>query len=82
MHTAKIGVVLLNMGGPSRLEDVRPFLYNIFSDREIIRLGPALLQKPLAWLIARKRAPKSRLLYEKIGGGSPIAAITYKQQLA
>lgn len=82
MHTAKIGVVLLNMGGPSRLEDVRPFLYNIFSDREIIRLGPALLQKPLAWIIARKRAPKSRLLYEKIGGGSPIAAITHRQQLA
>jgi ferrochelatase len=82
MHTAKIGVVLLNMGGPSRLEDVRPFLYNIFSDREIIRLGPALLQKPLAWFIARKRAPKSRLIYEKIGGGSPIAEITRAQQLA
>jgi ferrochelatase len=82
MHTAKIGVVLLNMGGPSRLQDVQPFLYNIFSDRSIIRLGPALLQKPLAWLIARKRAPKSRLMYEKIGGGSPLAKITHAQQLA
>ena len=59
MYKEKIAVILLNMGGPTRLEDVRPFLYNIFSDREIIRLGPALLQKPIAWYIARKRAPKS-----------------------
>ena len=25
-------VVLLNMGGPERLEDVEPFLFNLFSD--------------------------------------------------
>lgn len=50
-----------------------------FSDREIIRLGPALLQKPIAWYIARKRAPKSLKTYEKIGGGSPIIKITGQQ---
>ena len=82
MQTTKIGVVLLNMGGPTKLEDVRPFLYNIFSDREIIRLGPSLLQKPIAWYIARKRAPKSMEIYRKIGGGSPIARITGEQQSA
>lgn len=78
----KTGVVLLNMGGPEKLEDVRPFLYNIFSDREIIRLGPPLLQKPLAWYIARKRAPKSMATYASIGGGSPITSITRAQQMA
>lgn len=67
------------MGGPSCLEDVRPFLYNLFSDREIIRLGPAFLQKPIAWMIARKRAPKSRKNYAMIGGGSPLAEITAAQ---
>ncbi|HBT97530.1 MAG TPA: ferrochelatase, partial [Desulfobulbaceae bacterium] len=36
------------MGGPERQEDVGPFLTNLFSDRDIIRLGPAFLQKPLA----------------------------------
>ena len=82
MHKEKIAVILLNMGGPTRLEDVRPFLYNIFSDREIIRLGPALLQKPIAWYIARKRAPKSMDIYRQIGGGSPITAITQQQQYA
>jgi len=76
------GVVLLNMGGPEKPEDVRPFLYNIFSDREIIRLGPPFLQKPLAWYVARKRAPKSIATYGCIGGGSPITKITRAQEQA
>ena len=70
------------MGGPCRPEDVRPFLYNLFSDREIIQLGPALLQKPIAWLIARKRAPKSMANYARIGGSSPLYEITQAQALA
>lgn len=82
MKREKIGVILLNMGGPNSLEEVRPFLYNLFSDREIIRLGPPLLQKPLAWLIARRRAPKSRKIYQRIGGCSPLAEITTSQQQA
>ena len=78
----KTGILLLNMGGPRRQNDVLPFLKNLFSDREIIRLGPALLQKPLAALIARRRAPKSMVNYQKIGGGSPIAEITSRQAAA
>jgi ferrochelatase len=78
----KIGVLLLNMGGPERQQDVRPFLRNLFSDRQIIRLGPALLQKPLAALIAWRRTPKSQANYQKIGGGSPISAITALQAAA
>ena len=79
MHKHKTGVVLLNMGGPEKLEDVRPFLYNLFSDREIIRLGPFFMQKPLAWLISKRRVPKSMLTYEKIGGGSPLTRISREQ---
>ncbi|MCK5340951.1 MAG: ferrochelatase, partial [Desulfobulbaceae bacterium] len=77
-----IGVILLNLGGPERLEDVRPFLYNLFSDRKIIRLGPAFLQKPIAWWIAKRRAPKSRESYRLIGGGSPLRRITSEQAQA
>jgi ferrochelatase len=71
--------MFLNMGGPDSLESVRPFLYNLFSDREIIVLGPSFLQRPIAWWIAKKRAPKSMAAYEKIGGKSPIASITKEQ---
>ena len=35
-----IGVILLNLGGPETLADVEPFLFNLFSDRTIIRLSP------------------------------------------
>lgn len=73
------GIILLNMGGPERQEDVAPFLFNLFSDREIIQLGPACLQRPLAWYIARKRAGKSRKAYAHIGGGSPLKKLTMQQ---
>ncbi len=76
------GVLLLNLGGPETLDDVKPFLYNLFSDRQIIRLGPAFMQKTIARLIARRRAPESRENYRKIGGGSPINRITAKQARA
>ncbi len=82
MHSGKNGVILLNMGGPDTLDNVQPFLFNLFSDREIIPLGPAFLQKFLAWIIARRRAPKSRAIYAKIGGGSPLKDISFRQAKA
>ena len=78
-HTA---IVLLNLGGPDSLEAVRPFLFNLFSDRQIIKLGPPFMQKPLAWMIARRRATKSRKLYELIGGASQLLEITKAQAAA
>jgi ferrochelatase len=76
----KVGVVLLNLGGPASLDDVEPFLFNLFSDRKIIRLGPfAFMQKFIARRIAKKRAPVSRECYRLIGGGSPLARITDEQ---
>jgi protoporphyrin/coproporphyrin ferrochelatase len=75
----RIGVLLLNLGGPDKLEDVRPFLYNLFADPEIIRLPSPLLQAPLAWLISTLRASRSQENYKKIGGGSPLRRITEAQ---
>lgn len=33
-HTVeeKVGVLLLNLGGPETLDDVQPFLFNLFAD--------------------------------------------------
>jgi protoporphyrin/coproporphyrin ferrochelatase len=75
----RVGVLLLNLGGPDKLEDVGPFLYNLFSDPEIIRLPFRWLQKPLAWLIASRRTQKSQENYKQIGGGSPLRRITEAQ---
>lgn len=79
MDSQTVGVLLMNLGGPDGQESVRPFLYNLFSDRLIIRLGPSFMQKPLAWLIAKRRAPKSAGYYARIGGGSPLLEITRNQ---
>jgi len=78
----RVGVLLLNLGGPDQLEDVRPFLFNLFSDPEIIRLPFPWLQKPLAWLISTLRVTKSQDNYRQIGGGSPLRRITEEQGLA
>ncbi len=75
----RVGVLLLNLGGPEQLEDVRPFLFNLFSDPEIIRLPFPWLQKPLAWLISSLRSEKSQENYKQIGGGSPLRKITEAQ---
>ncbi|CAI0549286.1 unnamed protein product [Linum tenue] len=58
----KIGLLLLNLGGPETLQDVQPFLFNLFADPDIIRLPRPFqfLQKPLAQLISVLRAPKSK----------------------
>jgi protoporphyrin/coproporphyrin ferrochelatase len=76
------GVILLNLGGPDSLQAVKPFLYNLFSDRQIIRLGPPFMQKPLALLISGIRSKKTRKYYSLIGGKSPIFDITQAQASA
>ncbi|MBD3334583.1 MAG: ferrochelatase [Candidatus Eisenbacteria bacterium] len=77
---APTGVLLLNMGGPWSLDDVRPFLLELFNDRDIIAFpgGPAL-QKYWASMIARFRTPKVLRRYAAIGGGSPLLKWTLRQ---
>jgi protoporphyrin/coproporphyrin ferrochelatase len=72
----KTGIVMLNLGGPATLDDVEPFLLELFADREIIQLP---LQRWLGPFIARRRTPKVRGLYAAIGGGSPILRYTEAQ---
>lgn len=62
-------IVMLNMGGPKTLDDVGPFLLNLFADREIIQLP---FQNVLGPFIARRRTKAVQSLYQEIGGGSPI----------
>ncbi|HEY5673835.1 MAG TPA: ferrochelatase [Malonomonas sp.] len=73
-------LILLNMGGPDSLAAVEPFLFNLFSDRELIQLpAGALLQKPFAKLISHFRAKKVVENYRTIGGKSPLLDWTQQQ---
>uniref|UniRef100_T1IVS6 Ferrochelatase n=1 Tax=Strigamia maritima TaxID=126957 RepID=T1IVS6_STRMM len=72
----KTGIMMLNMGGPSTLDEVHDFLLRLFTDRDIMKL-PA--QSQLGPLIAKRRTPKIVDRYRQIGGGSPIRMWTEKQ---
>lgn len=76
MRRVKTGIVMMNLGGPATLDQVEPFLLELFADREIIQLP---FQRWLGPWIARRRAPKVRNLYQAIGGGSPILRHTTSQ---
>ena len=77
----KIAIILFNLGGPDLLDAVQPFLRNLFGDPAILRL-PSLIRRPLASFLARRRTPKARDIYAKIGGSSPILGQTEAQARA
>lgn len=75
-----ICVILLAMGGPNDASDIGKYLYNIFSDRALIRLpGGPLFQKLQARFISMVRLSKVKARYDLIGGGSPLLGWTEKQ---
>jgi protoporphyrin/coproporphyrin ferrochelatase len=77
-----VGIVLFQLGGPDSLDSVEPFLRNLFSDPDIIPLGPLnFVRGPLARYIARKRTPPVAGRYAMIGRRSPIAILTERQRV-
>ncbi len=82
VNSGRSGVLLLNLGGPETLADVQPFLYNLFSDPDLIRLPWPRLQPLFASAISSLRAKKSQRNYQAMGGGSPLRRITDEQAQA
>ena len=79
----RVGVVLLNLGGPTCAEDVEPFLYNLFMDPAIIDLPvPRFLHHRFARFLSKRRARKVVDDYKMIGGSSPINRYTKEQAQA
>ncbi|XP_059213908.1 ferrochelatase, mitochondrial [Centropristis striata] len=72
----KTGILMLNMGGPEKLEDVHDFLLRLFMDTDLMKLP---VQNKLGPFIAKRRTPKIQEQYSKIGGGSPIKHWTSMQ---
>ncbi len=71
MSVDRLGVLLVQLGGPASREELKPFLYELFVDPEILGISFAPVRKLIAWLIAAARAPKSAATYERINW-SPI----------
>jgi len=71
----KQALLLLNMGGPNSLDEVELFLYNMFSDKNILPTNPitrALVRK----IIITKRLDEAKESYEELGGKSPLSTLT------
>ena len=77
----KKAVILFNLGGPDKIENVEPFLFNLFNDPAILNL-PTIIRYPLAKLISNRRAPIAKKIYEELGGSSPILKLTKEQSEA
>ena len=77
----KKAVILFNLGGPDKMENVEPFLFNLFNDPAILNL-PSILRFPLAKLISNRRAPVAKKIYQELGGSSPILKLTKEQSNA
>ncbi len=75
-----IGVVLMNLGGPRNLDEVEPFLYNLFMDPAIIDMPVGgVLRHWISKYISVNRSKKVGKDYDRIGGGSPINRLTKEQ---
>ena len=74
----KKAVILFNLGGPDKLENVEPFLFNLFNDPAIISI-PSIFRYPLAKFISKRRAPVAKNIYKEIGNKSPILELTLDQ---
>jgi len=77
----KKAIILFNLGGPDKLENVEPFLFNLFNDPAILNL-PFFFRYPLAKLISYRRAPVAKKIYGELGGSSPILKLTEEQSRA
>lgn len=75
----KRAIILLNFGGPDKLENVEPFLYNLFFDK-LFKGYPNFIKAVMAKLIAKSRKKIATEIYKKIGNKSPILEETLKQK--
>jgi ferrochelatase len=77
----RTAIVLFNLGGPDRLESVRPFLFNLFYDPAITEMAA-----PFRWLFAKlitaKREKAVQANYALMGGKTPLLAETEAQMRA
>ncbi len=79
---AQTAVFLMNLGGPRSLEEVEPYLYELFADPLVVSAPFGPLRPLFARLVSRFRAPSSAEKYALIGGKSPLVEGTAAQARA
>jgi ferrochelatase len=78
---SRVAVILFNLGGPDKMESVKPFLLNLFRDPAILRV-PFFIRPLLARIIAGARVKPASENYALLGGKSPLLELTQHQAAA
>ncbi|WPX97381.1 ferrochelatase [Candidatus Bandiella euplotis] len=81
MIKRKVAIILYNLGGPNGEDDIGPFLFNLFYDKNIINI-PNPFRFLVAKFISKSRKKEATKNYNKIGGKSPLLSNTLKQKEA
>ena len=71
----KRAILLMNMGGPNNLDEVKVFLTNMFNDKRIIG-APKPIRSMIAKFITYKRTKEAQGNYALLGGKSPLVGYT------
>ncbi len=71
----KSAALLLNMGGPNNLDEVRTFMENMFDDKNILPVN-RFIRKLIKKMIIKKRLEDAENNYRMLGGKSPLTEIS------
>ena len=77
----KTAILLMNLGGPDSVSAIKPFLFNLFNDKNIIGI-PQPFRYLLAKFISIRRFSTAKEIYGYLGGKSPILEETERQGIA
>jgi ferrochelatase len=78
----RVGVALLTMGEPDNLDEVRPYLRELLSDPDLVRLPVPAVQPLFAMIVSGLYEGRLRRNLAAIGGGSPLKRWTELQRQA
>jgi ferrochelatase len=72
--STKTAIILSSFGGPRNVDEIGPFLTELLTDENVIRLPfvPRFFERWFFKKVALKRVPKIAKDYELIGGKSPL----------
>ena len=80
--SVKLAVVLLNLGGPARETDIRPFLFNFFRDKNVITLPNPFRYLLAVWIACTRSRGAAKKAYAPLGCKSPLLENTIAQAQA
>ncbi len=75
---SKKALLLLNMGGPNKIDEVEMFLRNMFSDKNILTMDRYTRALVREIIIFNRIDEVKENFIKNLGGKSPLPALTYK----